>query len=308
MNGRNGTAISDQARELRRIVELHRQESRSCGNLRTIAVLGGKGGVGKSNLSVGLACALAEQGNRVVLLDADLGLANIDILCGVTSRYNLINLIEGNRTLEDILVEVTRNVWLLPGGSGVRELADLDDARLAYLIDSLGSLEDRADILLIDTGAGIHRDVLAFALAADTAILLTTPEPTSIRDSYGVLKALVAAPANGNGTEIVFVVNMVGSEAEGEEVAGRIRMAASQFLGMTVNYMGCVLKDDLVGKAVRIRKPFFQLYPASVAAECVRRLADGLLGSPGRRVSHVASPRGLKTFFLRLTRGWFRER
>lgn len=306
---RDGTTISDQARELRRIVELHRQESRSPGNLRTIAVLSGKGGVGKSNLSLNLACALAEHGRRVILLDADLGLANIDMLCGITSKYNLANLIDGSRGLDEVLVQYSHNIWILPGGSGIRELADLDEAHLDELINGLGNLEDRADILLIDTGAGIHRSVLSFAIAADTAILITTPEPTSIRDAYGVLKALTAASVSGESkSDIAFVVNMVNSEAEGQEVVNRIRMAAHQFLGLSVNYMGCILKDDLVGKAVRIRKPFYHLYPASIAAGCIRKLIPGLLGTAERSTVVANPPRGLKAFFLRLTRGHFRER
>jgi flagellar biosynthesis protein FlhG len=301
--------FSDQARELRRIVELQRQENRAGGgNMRTLAVLSGKGGVGKSNLSLNLACALAEQEQRVILLDADLGLANLDMLCGITARYNLAHLIDGSRSIDDVLVEFSHNIWILPGGSGIRELADLDEARLAELIEMLAVLEDRADILIVDTGAGIHRGVLTFAAAADTAILITTPEPTSIRDAYGVLKALRSTPMSGSKTDIAFVVNMTHSEAEGLEVANRIRMAANRFLGLSINYMGCILNDDLVGKAVRIRKPFYQLYPASRASECVRKLGYALTGAPEKGIANINPPRGLKAFFFRLTRGHFVER
>lgn len=305
---RTGATLSDQAKELRRIVELHRQGNRSPGNLRTIAVLSGKGGVGKSNLSLNLACALGELGQKVVLLDADLGLANIDMLCGITAKYNLTNLINGSKGLDEVLVELSSNVWILPGGSGIKELADLDQNQLAELIDNLGILEDRADVLLIDTGAGIHKGVLAFSSAADTTILITTPEPTSIRDAYGVLKALVVSPTSGGKADIAFVVNMANSESEGLEVANRIRMAASQFLGLSINYMGSILKDDHVGQAVRMRKPFYQLYPASVAAECIRKLAYTLLGTPERGAPNSSPPRGLKAFFFRLTRGHLAER
>ena len=141
--------------------------------LRTIAVLSGKGGVGKSNLALALSCALADGGKRVVLLDADLGMANIDLLCGISSRFNLTHVIEGSRHLGEVLVSLKENVEVLPGGAGLKELADLDDTDLAGVIDSLGTLEDRADIVVLDTGAGIHKGVLAFALAADTTILLT---------------------------------------------------------------------------------------------------------------------------------------
>jgi flagellar biosynthesis protein FlhG len=300
--------FSDQAKELRRIVELHRQESRTAGNMRTLAVLSGKGGVGKSNLSLNLACALAEQDQRIVLLDADLGLANIDMLCGITARYNLTHLIDGSKKMDDVLIEFVPNVWILPGGSGIRELADLDEPRLSELIDSLATLEDRADILIVDTGAGIHRGVLSFALAADTAILITTPEPTSIRDAYGVLKTLRASPKVGGRTDIAFVVNMTNSEEEGFEVASRIRKAANQFLGLSINYIGCIVNDDLVGKAVRIRKPFYQLYPASRASECIRKLVQTLLGTSERGITGAGSSRGLKAFFFRLTRKHFTER
>lgn len=308
MNNRNGLEALDQAGELRKLVERRKQEARPSGNLRTIAVLSGKGGVGKSNLSINLACALAEMGQRIVLLDADLGLANVDMLCGITSKYNLAHLVDGSRALNDILVELTRNFWILPGGSGLQELADLDEVHLSELINSLGVLEERADVLLIDTGAGIHKNVLSFAAAADTVLLVTTPEPTSIRDVYGVLKALTTSSAGIGKTDIAFVVNMANDEREGFEVAKRIRMAASQFLGLSINYIGCILKDDRVGQAVRMRKPFYQLYPSSVASRGIRRLAGELQGAPDLAIANSNPPRGLKAFFFRLTRGHLTER
>jgi flagellar biosynthesis protein FlhG len=305
---KSSVVFSDQAKELRRIVEQHRQESRKGGNLRTITVLSGKGGVGKSNLSVNLACALAEGGKKVVLLDADLGLSNIDMLCGITAKYNLSHLIEGSKTLNEVLVELTHNVWILPGGSGIKELADLEESHLVGLIDSLSVLEDRAEILLIDTGAGIHRGVLTFAAAADTLILLTTPEPTSIRDAYGVLKALKGSSEGAHKKDVVFVVNMANSENEGLEVANRLRMAASQFLDFSIHYIGCILKDRSVEHAVRARKPFYQLYPHSAATACVRKLARAMFGMPAERVTNLQPPKGLKAFFFRLTRQHFVER
>jgi flagellar biosynthesis protein FlhG len=304
----NAAVLSDQAKELRRIVEQYKRTSRKTGNLRTITVLSGKGGVGKSNLSVNLACALAEMGKKVILLDADLGLANIDMLCGVTAKYNLAHLIDGSKDLDEVLIELERNVWILPGGSGIKELADLDEARLLALIESLGVLEDRADILLIDTSAGIHKGVLTFATAADTTLLITTPEPTSIRDAYGVLKALRGSMESGGKRDIAFVVNMTSSEKEGLEVANRLRVAAAQFLSLPINYMGYVLRDHFVEQAVRIRKPFYQLYPDSPAAECIRKLVHMLLGMPAEKEMNSNPPRGLKAFFFRLGRGHFAKR
>ena len=301
--------LSDQAKELRRIVEQHKQKSKNLGNLKTFTILSGKGGVGKSNISINLAYALAERDKKVVLLDADLGLANLDMLCGITAKYNLSHLIDGSRKLDEVLVPLENNIWMLPGGSGVKELADLDERRLVELIDDIGLLEDRADILLVDTGGGIHRSVLAFAAAADTVILVTTPEPTAIRDAYGILKALKNSPENREKRDIVFVVNMANSEKDGFEVANRLKMAATQFLGLSVNYLGCVLKDSFVEQAVRIRKPFYRLFPDSPAAKCIRSIV-GTLSSDAMygEIACVDQPRGLKAFFYRLARGYFTGR
>ena len=301
-------APSDQAGDLRRLVEARRQEvRRHCGNgPRTVAVLSGKGGVGKSNLALALTCSLADSGNRVVLLDADLGMANIDLLCGIGGRFNLSHVVDGSRRLDEVVVPLEENVEILPGGSGLKDLADLDDTELSGVIDSLGLLEDRADIVILDTGAGIHKGVLAFALAADTTILVTTPEPTSVRDAYGVLKSLEGASPEGK--ELLLVVNMAGSGGEAREVAGRILTASHQFLGRSPVYLGHVLRDDAVGRAVRLRRPFYRLFPSAPAGLCVRRLADDLLARWGVRRGFSYPPRGLKAFFLRLSRGFFMEK
>ena len=301
-------APSDQAGDLRRLVEAQRQDGfrKDGAALRTIAVLSGKGGVGKSNLALALSCALADGGKRVVLLDADLGMANIDLLCGISSRFNLTHVVEGSRRLGEVLVSLEENVEVLPGGAGLKELADLDDTDLAGVIDSLGTLEDRVDIVVLDTGAGIHKGVLAFALAADTTILLTTPEPTSVRDAYGVLKSLRSASSEGK--ELLLVVNMANSEREAQEVADRILTASRQFLGRSPAYLGPVLKDESVGRAVRLRKSFYRLFPAAPAGSCVRSLAEELFKRWGGLVGLPHPPRGLKTFFLRLSRGFFMEK
>lgn len=301
-------APSDQAGDLRRLVKAQRQEvrQRDGSGPRTLAVLSGKGGVGKSNLALALSCALADGGKRVVLLDADLGMANIDLLCGISSRFNLSHVVDGSRRLEEVLVPLEEKVEVLPGGSGLKDLADLDDAELSGVIDSLGLLEDRADVVVLDTGAGIHKGVLAFALAADTTILVTTPEPTSVRDAYGVIKSL-AGPSPEE-KELLLVVNMASSEREAREVADRILTAANQFLGRSPVYLGHVLRDETVGRAVRLRKTFYRLFPAAPAGLCVRSLADGLFRRWGDRTALPNPPKGLKAFFLRLSRGFFMEK
>ncbi|MDR1884915.1 MAG: P-loop NTPase, partial [Synergistaceae bacterium] len=176
--------MDDQATVLRELVSDRRAvvaASRISG-MRSIAILSGKGGVGKSNLAVNLGLAMAEMGLRVTILDADLGLANIDILFGVVPKFNMGHVLRGDKELQEIVYRVGDLISIIPGGAGLRELADIDDQRRAWIIERLSSLEDETDVLILDTSAGIHKNVLAFAAASDLALLVTTPEPTAIRD------------------------------------------------------------------------------------------------------------------------------
>ncbi len=291
--------LADQAGELRRMVDLHRRPARSLSGLRSLAVLSGKGGVGKSNISVNLSLAMARRGKRVVLLDADLGMANVDLLCGISPRYTLAHLVKGEKTVEELLMPITESVLLLPGGPGVQGLADLDEPSLSLLIDRLSVLDGIADILIIDTGAGIHKNTLSFAVAADSTLLVTTPEPTAIRDAYGVLKSL--AIATRSKIDVTLLVNMTSSEEEGREVADRVRMAASQFLELTVAYGGALPTDMAVRRAVQMRSPFLQAFPHSRASRAVGAMADALLGVEEKE--KALSGRGIKSFFFRLARG-----
>ena len=260
----------DQAGDLRRIVEKKRQVLRQKGRPKTLAILSGKGGVGKSNVAIALACAFADKNKQVVLLDADLGMANLDILCGVSAKYNLSHLVEGSRTLHEILLPIEKNILLLPGGVGLREMADLDDDALSRIFETLSGLEQLSDLLILDAGAGIHKGVRAFAQAADTTVLVTTPEPTSIRDAYGVIKSLGGAHSSQGGDLML-------------------------------------IKDNNIERAVRMRRIFYRLTPSSAAAACVRKITDEIIRLwEGRPVK--PEPKGLKAFFARLTRGLFREK
>lgn len=299
-------AAGDQAGELRRLVEEKRQAIRRRGRLRTVAVLSGKGGVGKSNLALSLACAMADRGKRVVVMDADLGLANLDLLCGVSPQHNLSHLVEGSRGLTEVLTPVPREerVTLLSGGVGLKAMADLDDDALQRVFGALEDLESRADVLILDTGAGIHHGVLAFAHAADLTLLVTTPEPTSVRDAYGVIKSLGPAEA---GRELLLVVNMASSRAEALDVADRIRRASARFLRRSPSYLGCVLRDACVERAVRGRGIFYRASPYSSASRCVGELAEALL-QWGEERTAPPETRGLRSFFARLARGFFMEK
>lgn len=295
-----GTRKGDQAKDLRRIVDMQRRPAGRLTGLRSLAVLSGKGGVGKSNISVNLSLAMAGRGKRVVLLDADLGMANVDLLCGLSPRFNLAHVIRGQKQVRDILLPLGENLSVLPGGPGVRELADLDEEALLNLIDSMSILEGLADVLVIDTGAGIHRNTISFGAASDAVLLVTTPEPTSIRDAYGVLKALVSATAGK--TEVTVVVNMAASPEEGEDVADRIRSAASQFLGISPAFGGTVLRDETVPLSVKRRTPLLSAYPDSDASRCIRAVAGKILGLGGEQ-EHLPPGKGVKSFFFRLARG-----
>lgn len=268
------------------------------GGSQIISVTSGKGGVGKTNLLVSLSIAVARRGYGVLIFDADLGLANVDILLGVTPRYNLLHVIRGEKEIHEIVVDCPGGVKLVPGGAGVEELANLTDEERMRFIGEMGALEEMADYIFVDTGAGIGRNVMGFVLSSDRAIVVTTPEPTSMRDSYGVIKAIFRYPS---APEVSLVVNMARDEREGVEVAERMRMVVSQFLGYGIDFLGYVFEDRSVLEAVRKRVPFYLDSPRSDASLCVEAIASRLLGE-SEEVSPPYRGRGIKSFMFRLAR------
>ena len=318
----------DQAGELRRMVTDNREKKKSETNaprLHTLSILSGKGGVGKSNIAAALSFALADFGKRVVLIDADLGMANLDILCGVrNARYNIAHLIEGSRSLNEILVHFKTSeratnlngaVSLLPGGYGIKEIADLDEYAMERLFDALSGLEEMSDYLIMDAGAGIHKGALSFAYASEITLLITTPEPTSIRDAYGVIKSLGAAAwqdSNDVASGLMLVVNMASSSREAQEVAERIRLASMQFLGNAPMYLGYVLKDDVIERSVKNCRIFYRTDPDSNAGICIRNLAGDLLrlceGAEIKREEIPNRRKGMRGFFSRLAKTLFNDK
>lgn len=288
--------IRDQAQGLRELVK----KSKEFGTVahparlaRIISVASGKGGVGKTNLVVNLGIALAKRGSRVLIIDADLGLANVDIVLGLTSRYNLYHVIKGEKKIHEIIVDGPEGIKVVAGGAGIQELANLSSSQRVQFIASLSELDSYADIILIDTSAGISQNVLGFVLASDETIIVTTPEPTAIRDAYGIIKAI----ALGNkDAKIRLVVNMASSPEEAEDVASRIETVARQFLDISVDKLGFILRDHLVSEAVIRQKPFMVIYPNSKAARCVESVADRLLGFEEKSSDKF---RGIKGFLLK---------
>lgn len=262
---------------------------------KAIAITSGKGGVGKSNLAVNLAVAMAQSGRRVVLLDADLGLANADVLCQITPNRTIEHVLSGQSSLREIMVPAPGGFMLVPGASGVSGIADMDRQGRRHLLRELVALEETSDVILIDTGAGIGSSVVGFAVASDRVLVSCTPEPTAITDAYGMIKSLSSADDE---VRLNLVVNMVEDDREGVEVHGRINRASRKFLERNVELLGVIPHDQLVRVAVRNQLPFIIGAPNCPASRAVRRLAVQLLGEPHGR-NGQAQERG---FFDRFTR------
>ncbi|MGI6036944.1 MAG: MinD/ParA family protein [Limnochordia bacterium] len=245
---------------------------------RVISVTSGKGGVGKSNLALNTTIALSRLGLRAGILDADLGLANIDILLGMVPQYNLSHVIYGYRRISDVILQGPDDIKVIAGTSGVDDLANLTPWRLQRFTKALEELDRQLDVLLIDTGAGINHNVLSFLLASDEIMVVITNEPTSITDAYGLIKVL----ANKNVTpKISLIVNMVRNAREGREVADKLRFVVSRFLKRDIDYLGCVPHDEAVIRAIQQQKPLLEVAPRSQAARAINNLALALADEQG---------------------------
>jgi flagellar biosynthesis protein FlhG len=251
------------------------QRARATRLASAIAISSGKGGVGKTNLAVSLAVAFAERRARTALLDADLGLANADVLCGITPRATLEDVVIGERRLDEVMVHAPGGFRLVPGASGVSRLADLGSAQRRVVLEQLLALERGLDILLIDTGAGIGANSMTFAAAAHRVLVVCTPEPTSIADAYGAIKTLVA---RGAADQLQLVVNMASSAEEAQAVHARIDRVARTFLGARISLAAAIPIDPSVPAAVRRREPVLLFAPQSPASVAIRRLAAKLAG------------------------------
>jgi len=246
--------------------------------VRTVAVTSGKGGVGKSTLATNLAILCARAGKRVLLVDADLSLANIDLLLGMIPKYNLGDVLSGKRAIEEVVVETPYGIKLLPASSGLDRLADLDDFSREKLLRELSKFEDSCDLLILDTATGIGRQTLHFAGAADEVAIVTTPEPTAFSDAYATLKVLANRSRCG---QPFLVVNRASSAEEARRTAKRIQTVAHRFLGFEPELLGYVPEDATVGTSVLRQEPLVSLFPQSPAAQALLNLTDRLLESPG---------------------------
>lgn len=239
-----------------------------------LAVTSGKGGVGKSSVSVNLAIALAAQQKRVVVIDADLGLANVEVLLGLNSFYNLQHVIDGEKSVMQILVKGPGGIELVPGTSGLSKLADLNGPARQNVLDGLKELQEHADFIIIDTMAGIGQNAVSFAAAADEVILVTTPEPSAIVDAYAMIKAILSVREDA-----VFrlVTNMVVSPQQAQAVGANLMRVSQQYLGIRLSVLGHLLRDPHVSQAVMQSSPFVLKFPNAPASLCVQELATKLI-------------------------------
>lgn len=265
----------DQASKLR---ELIKSQNNSKAMARVITVTSGKGGVGKSSVSVNLALWLRRLGKRVVILDADFGLANIEVMLGIRPKYNLADLMFKGKSLNDIITEGPEGIGFISGGSGIAELTNLTSNQVVCLVQKLCELDQIADIIIIDTGAGISDNVLEFVAASEEVLLVTTPEPTSITDAYALLKTLNNKHVDSDKMTVKMIANKVSSEEKGEELCNKLNIVVKRFLDLNLEFLGAVTMDMAVTKAVMQQKPFSMIYPNSPASKSIHEIAGKLCG------------------------------
>ena len=252
----------------------------------TLAVTSGKGGVGKTNVAINLAMALARLHHRVAILDADFGLGNVDVLLGLAPRYHLGHLLAGERTIREVLVEGPGGIWVLPSSSGVRELTALSPTHWARLNASLAEIAGELDFLLVDTGAGISKNVIDVLTSVEHVMIVTSPEPTAIVDAYALLKVLTVADES---KDVGVLVNAARDGAEGELVFRQLEVAAARFLHRRLHSFGCISHDPLLKESVLLQKAVVEQHPQSPASRAFRALATRVaslapLGGPGLRL------------------------
>jgi len=286
--------MTDQAQALRKLV--HAQElGGSARQTRVVTVTSGKGGVGKSNFSLNFALTLQQLGQRVLVFDADIGMANIDVLMGCTAPYNLYHLLKREKTIWEIIQEGPLGIHFIAGGSGFKDLLDLSGEELDYFGDQIGKLHGHYDVILFDTGAGLSKETVKFIVAAQETLVVTTPEPTSITDAYALIKMVKAM---NHEVDFKLVVNRATDNREGRQTADKIGMVARQFLHMELPVLGVVLDDANVTKAVKKQIPFTIAYPGGDASRSIGEIARKFMNLGGTGTDSG----GVKGFLHRMLR------
>ena len=272
----------DQAERLRSLIDkLKSPVLEISQTMRVISVTSGKGGVGKSNFSVNLAIYLARANKRVIVIDADFGLANVEVLLGVSPKYSFRDVLTGRATIAEALATGPEGIQFLSGGSGLTQLADVTESQLSVLLSGFKQLEEMADILLIDTGAGISKSVINFLKASHEIIVVTTGDPTSITDAYTVMKAISEDYDDAMGPpQLKIVINRVENSKEGQEVFQRLHRVCGRFLKLNPANLGYIPYDKYLVRAVKSQEPVSLMYPASESSRSIEAISRRLLDEP----------------------------
>lgn len=287
----------DQAEQLRNIIKANQGPTRPLA--RVITVTSGKGGVGKSNVSINLALQFRKMGQRVIILDADFGLANIEIMFGTVPKHNLCDLIYQGKNIKEIITWGAGDVGFISGGSGIVGMSNLSKDYLDYIIQNLVQLDAIADVIIIDTGAGISDAVLEFLVASGEIILVTTPEPTSITDSYSLLKALNRHPRfSKENTKIKVIANRVNKVAEGKSLFNKLEVVVSRYLKLSIDYLGAIPWDTQLSDAVMQQKPVSLNNPSAKSSLAFEEIAAKLMGE-----EKPVKKRGMAGFFSHIIAG-----
>jgi flagellar biosynthesis protein FlhG len=260
------------------------------GPVQVIAVTGGKGGVGKTTVAINLASAMSASGKRVLLLDGDLGLANVDVLLGLTPRHNLAQVLDGSCTLEEVIVECAPGFHVVPGASGIAKLANMSAVEHLHIVQAFSTLARRLDVMIVDTAAGIAHSVVQFAQAAQHVLVVVCDEPASITDAYALIKVLSRQHGVGN---FQVLSNLSGKAGDGLLLFRKLQRVTSRFLEVTLDYVGEVPEDAYLKRAIREQRPVIDAYPVSPAAQAFKKLA---LCAANWAVP--AGPRGNLEFFV----------
>lgn len=290
----------DQAQQLRNIIKAGAVSSNRP-LARVITVTSGKGGVGKSNTAINLAIQFKKMGQRVIILDADFGLANIEIMFGAVPKHNLCDLIYQGKNIREIITWGPMEVGFISGGSGIAGLSNLSRDYLVYIINNLAELDAIADIIIVDTGAGISDAVLEFLVASGEILLVTTPEPTSITDSYSLLKALNRHPRfSSDVSKIKVIANKVNSEEEGHSLFEKVDSVVSRYLKLPITYLGAIPRDTQLAKAVMQQMPVSMQAPHAKSAIAFENMAATLMN---KELNKDVKKRGMAAFFSHIVTG-----
>lgn len=279
--------MEDQAQELKQMMSSNHKT-------RIIAITSGKGGVGKSNIAVNMAIAYAQSGKKVILIDGDMGMANVNVLMNIVPQYNLMQVINKQKTMQEIITDTEFGIKFIAGANGFSKIANLTVEELDYFAKQFMNLGN-ADIIIIDTGAGIANNVLQFVAACDEVYVVTTPEPTAITDAYGIIKIITTEFVDRE-TNIKLLVNRVNSADEGKRISERIINIVAQFLNKKVDYIGFVYDDRVVQASVIRQKPFIVVNPTSKPSQCIKHIIGRI------EKDETVSSEGVSTFLKKFLR------